>query len=249
MPERSAVKEALLGDPLQYARRWFGTLQALFFPPSCLSCGAVLDELLHPVAICRACRATLVAAPPRQIHHHVLRRLSPAHLDDAWVAFNFGPVIRALIHAVKYEKMPNTGLHLGRLASQFLPAAIAPTPDTVLIPIPLHRARQAERGYNQSWWIARGLFGNAGGIFYQEALQRVRATHSQTHLNREERRRNVHEAFAVHNPDVVRARCVVLIDDVITTGATMNECARLLKRCGAQRVSGVALAAPMEGEL
>jgi ComF family protein len=105
----------------------------------------------------------------------------------------------------------------------------------VIIPVPLHPARQRERGFNQASLLAE-LLGKQMSVEYQPLLERVRYTTTQTALDRAERIENLHNAFRLRkNADVRRLR-VLLIDDVLTTGSTLSECARILKRAGALSV-------------
>ncbi|MCX7624899.1 MAG: ComF family protein [Candidatus Sumerlaeaceae bacterium] len=105
-----------------------------------------------------------------------------------------------------------------------------------VVPVPLHRTRQRERGYNQSELLARGL-GTALAIpVIPNMLRRVRHTPSQTHLDRRERAENVKGAFVAVNPATVGNKVILLIDDVYTTGATLNECARVLRHAGADAI-------------
>jgi ComF family protein len=107
------------------------------------------------------------------------------------------------------------------------------------IPVPLHRAKRRQRGFNQSEIIARSAVGHLERSRFElqsGLLRRVRATVSQTGLTRHQRRENLRGAFVVSAPERVRDRCVMVIDDVYTTGTTLNECSRVLRAAGASRV-------------
>jgi ComF family protein len=105
----------------------------------------------------------------------------------------------------------------------------------LLVPVPLHSARQRERGFNQAGLLAE-LLSAARGIPCQSALERVRYTTTQTAFDRTERMENLHNAFRLRKKMNVRHLHVLLIDDVLTTGATLSECARVLKKAGASTV-------------
>jgi ComF family protein len=106
------------------------------------------------------------------------------------------------------------------------------------VPVPLAASRFRERGYNQSGLLARALVRRTGGAVVEDVLVRVRTTESQTQLTPAERRANVHHAFAVpaHRRDAIHGRSVVLVDDVLTTGATLNACAVALLDGGASDI-------------
>jgi ComF family protein len=112
----------------------------------------------------------------------------------------------------------------------------------LIVPVPLHRAREKERGFNQSELLARHLTSALGLEPPVTALTRRAQAVSQTSLSRTERLKNIRDNFAVTGGKMVRGRTVLLIDDVLTTGATMSECARVLKQAGAKKVMGFTLA-------
>lgn len=110
-----------------------------------------------------------------------------------------------------------------------------------VLPVPLHRTRLRWRGFNQSLLLARGLCGGRRGRLAPWPLARRRATPPQVGLGETERRRNVRDAFVVVRPDSIRGATVLLVDDVMTTGATVDECARVLRRAGARHVDVLVL--------
>ena len=119
----------------------------------------------------------------------------------------------------------------------------------LIVPVPLHPSRRRERGFNQSDLLASGLVralrkrnGGTAPIVAKACLRRTRATPPQTGLSVAARRENLRGAFEVLNPQDVRGRAIVLVDDVMTTGATLSACARALKRAGAAQVMGLTLA-------
>jgi len=107
------------------------------------------------------------------------------------------------------------------------------------VPVPLHRSKKRQRGFNQSELIARSALRYLDSPNFElrtSILRRVRATTSQTGLTRHQRRENVRGAFAVAAPELVKGRAVMIVDDVYTTGTTLNECARILRAAGAEQV-------------
>ncbi len=145
------------------------------------------------------------------------------------------------IHRAKYGEHPRVARALGSLFAHAAGAHVA-LPD-LLVPVPLHTRRLASRGFNQAHELARA-FATAPAT---NIVTRVRHTPSQVGLGRTERLENVRDAFAVPRPERVRGRGIVVVDDVVTTGATLAEVARVLHAAGAREVRAVALAsAPIE---
>jgi ComF family protein len=158
--------------------------------------------------------------------------------------------LRALIHLLKYEGVAPAARPLGKLLlhaiSQIEPRLPA---DTVVVAVPLHPAKERQRGFNQSEQIAlealaeiRRTTGKERFKLERNALRRARSTDSQFGLTARERRRNLKGAFTVAKPDAIRGKTVLLIDDIYTTGATARECARTLRAAGASHVYVATLA-------
>jgi ComF family protein len=148
-----------------------------------------------------------------------------------------GP-LRDLVHILKYQRVKPAASRLGRLLGQAMAGIELPEP-ALLVPVPLWKGKRRERGFNQAEEIARAFlrFANGGGIQLNTALLvRNRETASQTGLTRPQRRANLRGAFSVVQPEKLKGRSVLLMDDVMTTGATAGECARVLLRAGAKQV-------------
>ncbi len=149
--------------------------------------------------------------------------------------------VREALHAFKFLGQASLAAPLLDLILEVC-AGTERLPGDLVVPVPLHPARERERGYNQSALLARRLARRLRLPCRMRALERRRATRAQTELTGRERRRNVLGAFSVAEPRVVRDRHVVLVDDVLTTGATVAECARVLIRAGARTVGVVTVA-------
>lgn len=197
--------------------------------PVCARCCAPFAHDYGDGAECAAC----IAAPPA--------------FERARAAIAYDETAHALVTAFKYADRTE----LAPLLAGFLARAGAALlrPETILVPAPLHRRRLLARRYNQAGLLAAALAERAGLAVIHDALVRVRATPPQTRLSAEGRRRNVAGAFAARpsRAAALAGRPVVLIDDVMTTGATLSACARALKRAGAARVDALALARTMRG--
>lgn len=157
---------------------------------------------------------------------------------------SYDGAVRDLIHLLKYERvLPAAQLLAELLAEALQPLLPRMAADTVVIPVPLHTDRRRERGFNQSAEVLSALMRElrcepVGRSFQPrlDVLLRTRATKSQTGLTRPQRKANVRGAFKVVRPDAIAGREVLLLDDVFTTGTTVAECSRVLRRAGARRV-------------
>jgi len=153
--------------------------------------------------------------------------------------FEASSVSQKIIHLIKYHEKQNLGVKMGREFGIKLKAHNI-TAD-LIIPIPLHIKRKRERGYNQSEVIAKGISQALKIPMMINIIKRKKHTKSQTKLNKEEREANVQGAFLIKDSDIEDKR-IFMFDDVITSGATMNECVKLLKEQGAKEVIALSLA-------
>ncbi len=167
----------------------------------------------------------------------LLKRINHPSFDELFIRFQFDPRFRILIHHLKYARCTQIAQYFGAALAAMLPGNY-----DYIVPIPLHRAKLKERGYNQSLLIARELSRILELPLEDTLLERIHYTKTQTHLNRKERLQNVAGAFQLVGD--VRGKKIVLIDDVITTGATLNTCAAVLKNGGAKVVDLAAVATP-----
>ena len=164
-----------------------------------------------------------------------------------WVFEEHEPV-QKIMHQLKYGNSPWIGIEIGSMLGDKLELGHDWKPDLVTA-VPLHPDRRSSRGYNQSEWIARGVAQRLGAVSASDVILRVRATRSQTKLSQDERLANVEGAFTVHE-DTVDGKHVALIDDTVTTGATLMACAQALVDAGALTVLPAAgAAAPLRSAL
>lgn len=156
----------------------------------------------------------------------------------------FGPDIQDLIHGLKYNGRAVVARVLGERLGRLLAEGGFAEGLHLVHPVPLHPARRRERGYNQSLLIARSVSSSLGIPASGRLLARTRVTASQTGLDHDARSDNVRDAFRARKPEQVAGRRILLVDDVITTGATCNACSEALLRAGALDVRVAALASP-----
>src|SRR6266705_1564962 len=155
------------------------------------------------------------------------------YFDAAVAAYRGRGIVRQVIHEFKYGRQ----IHLRHLVGRWLNSALdderlRQSHFDVIVPVPLHPARQRERGFNQAGLLAE-LLSAETSIPVKPLLERTRYTTTQTALDRAERMENLHNAFRLRKNADVRGLRVLLVDDVLTTGSTLNECARILKRASA----------------
>ncbi|MBI5960987.1 MAG: ComF family protein [Chloroflexi bacterium] len=198
----------------------------LLFPPLCVNCDRVGSFL------CPHCLAKMTPAPSRTL----------PEFDEVRVCANYAAPVSTAIHALKYQGQTRIAETLGLLLCQALENTQWPV--EMVSAVPLHPNRLRERGYNQAALLAHYLAQTHHWPFVPDAVQRVRETASQVHLNARERQDNVAEAFSA-DPGRVSGKSVLLVDDVLTTGATLSACAAALRAAGAVRVYGVTVAGAM----
>jgi len=161
----------------------------------------------------------------------------------AFSVYNRGSRIRKLIHLLKYSGRKDIGLMLGGLYGSVLAESGFTTGIDMIVPVPLDPARERRRGYNQSRCIAEGIASHCGLPVRSDILLRTGRSGSQTSRGRYERWENVEGLFAVGRPGDIAGSHVLLVDDVITTGSTVEACVTALQSAGGVRVSVAALAA------
>lgn len=191
-----------------------------------LRCAACDEPVALHRAFCPPCAVTLVAAPPAPF---------------CFAAFEYGASIARTIARFKYEGRPDLARVLAAMALRTRPAIEAFAPE-VVVPVPLHPTRLAERGFNQAVLLARPIAKSLDVPLSPRALARTVATPRQAVLTRAARLENVASAFRVLDPQAVRGRRVLLVDDVRTTGATIAACAAPLVAAGAVAVRGCVVA-------
>ena len=197
----------------------------------CASCEASLPHLVRPY--CDLCAQ--VVSKGRICRQCLAERLE---VDRIRAPFLMEGAIRQSIHNLKYRNVRAVAPSLGALLAQFLEAS--PVTGNVLVPVPLHRRRLRDRGYNQSALLAREVAVRSGLELREDLLLRTRDMPPHVGLKREQRILNVEGSFACTG-DVQGLR-IFLVDDVVTTGSTMSACAKALKTGGASSVWGLALA-------
>ena len=256
--QQRAEQRAVLVAPLQALLR---NIFSVLFPSDCRLCSTPLNNISR-IPVCTEC---LAAIQPLRAPQCVIcgDRLTSAQLlvgdgrchgcrdfePEFSRAMSFGEYeggLRSLIHLLKYEAVLPVASVLGgmlaRTIEELLPSCGNSVP--LMVPVPLHKGKRSDRGFNQSELIGRDAVKRlprrvelATGV-----LVRQRATVSQVGLTREQRAENMRDAFRVQDRRRVYGCIVIVVDDVMTTGTTLSECARVLKKAGAERVLGATVA-------
>ena len=220
-------------------------LSSLFYPAACVVCS---ENIERPEYLCESCRDRAPRITPpfcakcsepfsgaitqtfscANCEHRIL------HFDSAVAAYRSRGPVRKLVHGFKYGRQRHLRHPAGRMARP------RPCDDPrlrgrrfdLIVPVPLHPARQRERGFNQATLLAE-LLAPRVAVPLRSVLERIRYTKTQTAYDRAERMENLRDAFRLRKNMNVRQLHVLLIDDVLTTGSTLSECARVLKEAGA----------------
>ena len=225
---------------------------AVIFPSECRLCGTPLTNISRlpvcsscllaitplEVSTCEICgeRVSGVSVSSNQICS-ACQELRP-HFAKAAAYGAYDGELRELIHLLKYEQVEPAATVLGRMLAKAIDK-LSPIADSMLVvPVPLHRAKRRQRGFNQAEMIARAAIRTSTlhCEFGTDVLERTRPTVSQIGLTRAQRIENVHGAFRVAHLNRVAGRAILLVDDVLTTGTTASECARILRKAGAEKV-------------
>lgn len=217
-----------------FFRRLLAPVRDLLFLSTCHHCTAPLTD--DECQICEHCWSSLVPVRPGDHTLTVLmdRFREGGAVDEAFFLcyFQKGGLLQSLVHGLKYREMTTFGEELGRRLGRMLTASSI----DVILPVPLNPKKQRERGYNQSECIARGIAAVTGARISVTEVRRTRYTQTQTHLDAEQRKENVSGVFAVTNTAPFAGRRVLIVDDIITTGSTIQELARTVKEAGASAV-------------
>ena len=214
-----------------------------FLPRFCVSCSYKLS--LDEDTICKDCLNKIERATQERIIHEYNRKFKEKEIiEDFFSLFVFekDKELQHSIHALKYNKKFKIGIFLGKLLGLELQKSHPEWKIDLIIPIPLHQLKKAERGFNQSFYIAKGLSKVLHSDVKENLVKRIKYTESQTTMNITERKENISGAFKIRTKKSLKGKNILLIDDVITTGATISECGIILKNTGVQKIYAASIA-------
>lgn len=239
-----ALKKSTFKSKKMKVSRYIDDVISVFYPRTCMACGNTLFR--HEETLCTYC---LFHLPKTNFHKELDNPVSRIFwgrvgLSSAAAYYHFGKggKVQHLIHQLKYKDHKEIGVYVGKqYGAELREEPFYSDIDTV-IPVPLHLSKLRSRGYNQSEQFAIGLCSTMPAVLDVHALYRTFASETQTKKSRFNRWENVKEIFALRDEETLKGKHVLLVDDVITTGATIEACAAMLLKIPEVKVSVVALA-------
>ncbi|WP_372949614.1 ComF family protein [Mariniphaga sp.] len=222
----------------------FDDVLGLFYPQLCITCGERL--ISQEKYLCMKCWFDLPISRFENENENKVAQLfwGRVQVEHATSYFHYrkGSRYQKLIHFIKYKGMKELGLETGRRFGDILAETENFNQIDTIVPVPLHPKKQKKRGFNQSDWIARGISESMNKPISDNNLHRKVFTSTQTRKNRFERWQNVEGIFGVKNPEKFENQRVLLVDDVVTTGSTLEACAYELLKVSGTKVSIATLA-------
>jgi competence protein ComFC len=204
------------------------TFVDLIFPRNCLSCNSKI--LTGSKFLCSACQNKL------EFFSDEIQIEDPVYFNEARSVFKFNKPIRDIIHYLKYNEFKSTAKFLKPKIEEYFNLFGGFENIDYIVPVPLHKTRMRDRGFNQATVIGKIISGILGIPISEKIIKRRNYTKTQTLLTKTERQTNVSEVFKIPNPEFSKEKNVLLVDDVFTTGSTVNSMSKLLKNNGVKQV-------------
>ena len=208
-----------------------------FIPRYCPSCKKKLE--LEENCICDDCLSSIERADSGRLNLEYQRKFASTEIISGFTSlfvFEKDEALQLFIHSIKYNKRFLNAKYLGNLIGENLKEQIQNWCVDYILPVPLHSLRKADRGFNQSKYIALGIGNKLGIKVKSNILKRRRYTETQTNLTLKEREENISKAFQAKQERLIEGKTFLLVDDVITTGATIHECGKVLLEAGAAKI-------------
>lgn len=212
----------------------------IIFPPKCILCGKILD-FENDIEICDKCYGIIPFL--KDTAETGSNKFYIGEFCDGVVCLcQYSGVIKESIMRFKFFEKSGYYRAFARLLAEKLKKVTKSDNFDIIASVPLYKRKQNSRGYNQSFLISKELSRITGITEGSRALTRIRDTASQSLLNKEKRQKNIKDAFEVVNPEKIKGKNILLIDDILTTGNTLSECSRVLKEAGAKKVVSAVIA-------
>jgi len=221
----------------------FNHIFDFILPRFCPACNTKLPP--DKKFICRSCRDSFVNPSTEFVQSEFEKKFAEEKIISGFFPlflFQKDAPLQSAIHAFKYQKRFLLAVEFGQMLGERFGKQSSNWKIDLIIPVPLHSLKKVERGFNQSFYIAKGLSRSLKIPLLHGALKRNRFTESQTTKTLVERKENMAEAFIVKNEKKIEGKTILLLDDVITTGATIGECGKILLAHGAKAVYAASLA-------
>lgn len=212
-------------------------------PRFCPSCNKKL--LKCETVICNSCFKTIKTVTPDRIQSEIKRKFEIEKIiTDFYSLFVFEKdmALQNIIHSFKYGRRFQNAFYFGELLGEALKERLKLWEIEYIVPVPLHHVKKTERGYNQSFYVAKGLSKNSELPVNNNSIRRQRFTESQTTMSIFERKQNIKDAFKIKKNKNITQKNILLVDDVLTTGATITECGKALLDAGANKIFAATVA-------
>ncbi len=225
-------------------KAWYEALVHVFYPSLCYGCN---NELIQgDQHICLQCQTEMGRTYFESIRDNPVEKLFWGRADIQCAASTFYYIdktpLQQIVHHIKYRQEKELGIHMGEIMGIHGTEFFTECKTDLCIPMPLHPKKEYKRGYNQASLLCEGIFKQTGIPYNEKALVRNENTRTQTKKSRIERWKNVASVFDVIEPSIINDKHVVVVDDVITTGASTEACVNMLLQHGAKTVGIYSLA-------
>ena len=226
---------------MRLAHSFYFSILDFIYPPHCLICQTSLEPETR--FVCKTCWSEFKVLPQPLLPVSQLDILhdQAAHFVQSLAIYFYSDQIQYLIHTMKYKNMPGICVLFGNALGHLIREHHFLRDIDLILPVPLHPIRYRERGFNQAELLARQIGGLNNVPVDGKVLKRLRYTDQQAKFSKQERARNVCGAFGIAHQSVVENKHIAVVDDVLTTGSTMNECAKILKQSGAKHITTITI--------
>src|SRR5664279_3219248 len=212
---------------------FFQSVLHLFFPYTCCGCGS--DLITEDVLFCIYCQSSMPTTRFEYFESNPIEKNFWGRVQiqagAAHLYFTSGSLVQHSLHLLKYKGRKEIGFYFGRQMGESLKHSSRFSDCEIIIPLPLFASREKKRGYNQASLIANGISQILKIPVLDDAVLRIKRTETQTHKNRIQRWKNMESTFEIRDPMKISGKHILLVDDVVTTGASLEACAQVLLAC------------------
>ena len=212
--------------------KFISNLLDIIFPRHCIVCGEILSGEEKDICLNCLVRMPLIETRTLAEIEKIFWGIVPIERVASYIYYRKGAPYNRLLHHIKYKERPDVGVRLATNAATELKSRGFFEGVDAIVPLPLSKKKLKKRGYNQCDYIAQGIAKVTGIEIIDDCVVRNKANETQTHKSRDERWKNVEGIFSIINNEKIKNKHILLIDDVLTTGATLANCAKVLIECG-----------------